>query len=126
MGLARKAHGAEANLHIEENRQPSCLERARESDLCASTSLIEPPDSRACITGIVGYRQWASRFSAASGSYNRTHSYGDPNRLTAFNGQSHGYGDGGPYHAVDGIDSAGRDLRYRLSASGWSILRSSG
>ncbi|MXX27791.1 MAG: hypothetical protein F4Z82_20390 [Caldilineaceae bacterium SB0668_bin_21] len=76
--------------------------------------------------GLSGIDDGLSHLSAASGSCNRTHSYGDPNRLTAFNGQSHGYGDGEPYHAVDSIDSAGRDLRYRLSASGWSILRSSG
>ncbi len=30
------------------------------------------------------------------------------NRLTAFNGQSYGYGDGGPYHAVDRIGGADR------------------
>lgn len=55
------------------------------------------------------------RLTAASGSYNRSYSYDGANRLTAFNGPSYGYGDGGPYHAVNRI---GGNDRFDYDASG--------
>ncbi len=63
------------------------------------------------------------RLTAASGSYNRTYSYDGANRLTAFNGQSYGYGDGGPYHAVDRI---GGNDRFDYDANGNMTMRNKG
>ena len=42
------------------------------------------------------------------GSYSRSYSYDGASRLTAFNRQSYGHGDAGPYHAVDRIDGSDR------------------
>ena len=44
-------------------------------------------------------------------------------RLTAFNGQAYGYGDTGPYHAVDRI--AGAD-RFDYDANGNMVVRNKG
>ena len=66
------------------------------------------------------------RLTAASdstSSYSRTYSYDGANRLTAFNGQSYGYGDGGPYHAVDRIGSADR---FDYDANGNMTVRNKG
>ena len=66
------------------------------------------------------------RLTAASdstSSYSRTYSYDGANRLTAFNGQSYGYGDGGPYHAVDRI---GGDDRFDYDANGNMTVRNKG
>jgi len=63
------------------------------------------------------------RLTAASGSYNRSYSYDGANRLTAFNGQSYGYGDGGPYHAVDRI---GGNDRFDYDANGNMTVRNKG
>ena len=57
--------------------------------------------------GLSGIDDGLGRLTAAFGSCNRTYSYDGANGLTAFNGQSYGYGDGGPYHAVDRIGGAG-------------------
>ena len=47
----------------------------------------------------------------------------DANRLTAFNGQTYGYGDGGPYHAVDRI---GGNDRFDYDANGNMTARNKG
>ncbi len=56
-------------------------------------------------------------------AYGRTYSYDGANRLTAFNGQSYGYGDGGPYHAVDRIRGADR---FDYDANGNMTVRNKG
>ena len=52
-----------------------------------------------------------------------TYSYDGANRLTAFNSQSYGYGDGGPYHAVDRI---GGNDRFDYDANGNMTVRNKG
>ena len=52
-----------------------------------------------------------------------SHAGSATNRLTAFNGQSYGYGDGGPYHAVDRIGGADR---FDYDANGNMTVRNKG
>ena len=61
----------------------------------------------------------ASGVPGGSGSYSRAYSYDGVNRLTAFNGQTYGYGDAGPYHAVDrfgGADKFDYDANGNMTA----------